>query len=167
MSRYDSIEASFQTALGFSLAASTAKRIVDPGDGKAIYIVGILPLLYITTQIPGVISKWANGLQDSIWEPSAKSVVYVGTTAATVASMTASTMIGELVVDFGKDEPGWWVLIITGLFLAVLHLGKSALLPPPQVNQDAALEKRKELVWAISQIEDERTKRALELALGV
>lgn len=82
--------------------------------------------------------------------------------------MTASTMIGELVADFGKDEPGWWVLIITGLFLAVLHLGKSALLPPPQVNQDAAaLEKRRELVWAISQIEDERTKIALKLALGV
>lgn len=82
--------------------------------------------------------------------------------------MTASTMIGELVADFGKDEPGWWVLIITGLFLAVLHLGKSALLPPPQVNQDAAaLEKRRELKRAISEIEDESTKKALKLALGL
>lgn len=116
--------------------------------------------------MPKAILGWAQRQQNTIWEPGANAVAYVGTTAATVASMTASTMIGELVSDFGKDEPGWWVLIITGLFLGVLHLGKAALLPPQQVNQEA-IQKRQKLVAAIGAIQDEDTQKALKLALGI
>ena len=84
-------------------------------------------------------------------------IAYVAQTASIVASMTASTMIGELVSNFGEDEPGWWVLIITALFLAVLHLGKNALLETPELEQ-AELWKRNE-----QQQKDEQAKKSAKV----
>jgi HKD family nuclease len=88
-------------------------------------------------------------------------------------------MIGELVTNFGEDEPGWWVLIITALFLAVLHLGKSALLENAELsyiraarNQEKAqreeTERRdREIKATIKNIEDEKTRTALETIFGI
>ena len=139
---------------------STAKRIIDPGDGRAIYIVGILPVLYVTTQIPEKLKRWTDSFQTEKrmeFRLVVDAIAYVAQTASIVASMTASTMIGELVSNFGEDEPGWWVLIITALFLAVLHLGKNALLETTELEQ-AELWKRNE-----QQQKDEQAKNSAKV----
>ena len=46
--------------------------------GRAIYIVGILPVLYFTTEIPGYVDGWASSKQGSEFELIANSIAYVG-----------------------------------------------------------------------------------------
>ena len=135
---------------------------MDPGDGRAIYIIAILPILYAATLVPPYITEWAQHGRPE-YRPGKDAIAYVGVTAATVASMTASSMIGELSESLGKNKPPWWILTVTALFLAVLHLAKNAVLETPTLvaKQEAEDAKKKA---EEQQLEIQRLKSNLEFA---
>lgn len=145
---------------------------MDPGDGRAIYIIAILPILYAATLVPQYITAWAQRGREE-YRPGKNAIAYVGVTAATVASMTASSMIGELSESLGKNKPSWWILTVTALFLAVLHLAKNAILETPNLKAKKQAkeqqERRQKLLDALDKAEEptERIDALQELVLSL